>query len=94
MIFDPEKRELTALLRRLPDSGQCRVLEIGCGDGRLTRRYATHVNRILAIDPDEALTAAFRADGVDANVDLRTMAVDRLELPDASVDAVLFSWAL
>ena len=94
MIFDPEKRELTALLRRLPDSGQCRVLEIGCGDGRLTRRYATHVNRILAIDPDEALTTAFRADGVDANVDLRTMPVDRLELADASVDAVLFSWAL
>ena len=94
MIFDPERRELAALLKRLPARGRCHVVEIGCGDGRLTRRYATHVDRILAVDPDEALTAAFRADGVDANVDLRTMPVDRLELADASVDAVLFSWAL
>jgi ubiquinone/menaquinone biosynthesis C-methylase UbiE len=94
MTFDPEEHELTALLKRLPHRRGCDVVEIGCGDGRLTRRYATHVRHVLAIDPDETLTAAFRTIGVDANVDLRTIAVDRLELPDGSADVVLFSWAL
>ena len=94
MLFDPEEYELTALLKRFPDGRRCRVVEIGCGDGRLTRRYAARVDRVLAIDPDETLTASFRAGGVDPNVDLRTMAVDRLELSNESVDAVLFSWAL
>jgi len=94
MLFDPEEYELTALLKRFPDGRRCHVVEIGCGDGRLTRRYAARVDRVLAIDPDETLTASFRAGGVDANVDLRTMAVDRLELSNESVDAVLFSWAL
>jgi 16S rRNA A1518/A1519 N6-dimethyltransferase RsmA/KsgA/DIM1 with predicted DNA glycosylase/AP lyase activity len=94
MMFDPEQHELAALLSRLPDPARCGVLEIGCGDGRLTRRYAARVDRILAVDPDHALTAAFHAGGVGVNVDLRTMSVDRLDLADASVDAVLFSWAL
>jgi ubiquinone/menaquinone biosynthesis C-methylase UbiE len=94
MTFDPEGHELTALLKRLPHPRGCEVVEIGCGDGRLTRRYAAHVGRILAIDPDETLTASFRAAGVDANVDLRTIAVDRLELANGSADVVLFSWAL
>jgi 16S rRNA A1518/A1519 N6-dimethyltransferase RsmA/KsgA/DIM1 with predicted DNA glycosylase/AP lyase activity len=94
MVIDPEQHELNALLARLPPRGLRRVVEIGCGDGRLTRRYAAHVDRILAIDPDEALTATYRAAGVEPNVDLMTMPVDRLDLPDASVDVVLFSWAL
>jgi 16S rRNA A1518/A1519 N6-dimethyltransferase RsmA/KsgA/DIM1 with predicted DNA glycosylase/AP lyase activity len=94
MIFDPEEHELTALMKRLPHRHGCDVVEIGCGDGRLTRRYAAHVGRILAIDPDETLTASFRAGGIDANVDLRTMPVDRVELANGLADVVLFSWAL
>jgi ubiquinone/menaquinone biosynthesis C-methylase UbiE len=93
ILQDPEKHEAAALLARLPPHCR-RVVEIGCGDGRLTRRYAAHVESVLAIDPDEASTAAFRSGGMEPNVDLRTMTVDRLELPDSSVDVVLFSWAL
>ena len=94
MIIDPEEHELKALQARLPAVPGCRVVEIGCGDGRLTRRYSTRVGSVLAIDPDEILVAAFRAGGIDGNVDVRAISVDRLELPDASVDAVLFSWSL
>jgi 16S rRNA A1518/A1519 N6-dimethyltransferase RsmA/KsgA/DIM1 with predicted DNA glycosylase/AP lyase activity len=94
VLIDPENHELTALVARLPDPRRCRVVEIGCGDGRLTHRYAARVESVLAFDPDAVLTASFRAAGVDSNVDLRTMSVDRLELPAASVDVVLFSWAL
>lgn len=94
MLIDPEGYELAALTARLPAVPHCRVLEIGCGDGRLTRRYCARVESVLAIDPDEGLIAAFQAGGVAANVEVRAVSVDRVDPPDASVDAVLFSWAL
>jgi SAM-dependent methyltransferase len=94
VIIDPEEHELGALLARLPAVDRCSVVEVGCGDGRLTRRYSPCVGSVLAIDPDEAAVAAFRSEGVAGHVDLRATSIDRLELPDGSVDVVLFSWAL
>jgi len=94
LIIDPEEHEVDALLARLPAVDRLAVVEVGCGDGRLTRRYSRHVGTVLAIDPDEAAVAAFRNEGVAGNVNLRATSIDRLELPDGSVDAVLFSWAL
>lgn len=94
MIIDPEGHELSALLPRLPRGEACRVVEIGCGDGRLTRRYSARVASVVAVDPDPASIAAFRAGPPLANVDIRVASFDALELPDRSVDAVLFSWAL
>jgi ubiquinone/menaquinone biosynthesis C-methylase UbiE len=94
VIIDPEEHELEALLARLPAVDGCFLVEVGCGDGRLTRRYSGHVGTVLAIDPDEAAVAAFRREGVAGNVDVRATSIDRLELPDGSVDVVLFSWAL
>lgn len=94
MIFDPEEHELSALMDGLPSVSACRVLEIGCGDGRLTRRYASRVGSVVAIDPDESSIEAFRAGGVDANVDVRAGSFDRINLPDSSVDVAIFSWSL
>jgi ubiquinone/menaquinone biosynthesis C-methylase UbiE len=94
VIIDPEERELLALMNGLPSVSACRVLEIGCGDGRLTRRYASRVGTVIAIDPDESLIRAFRDGGVDRNVDVRACSVDRVDLPEGSVDAVIFSWSL
>jgi predicted RNA methylase len=44
-----------------------RVLEVGCGDGRLTRRYADRASRVLAIDsdPEHVATACSRLSGPD-----------------------------
>lgn len=95
MIIDPEEHEVTALLERLPPVEGCRIVEIGCGDGRVTRRYyGARVGSVLAIDPDADAIAAFRAHGIPPNVEARVLAMDQLGLPEASVDAVLFSWAL
>jgi ubiquinone/menaquinone biosynthesis C-methylase UbiE len=94
MLMDPEGHELTALLARLPPVRPCRVLEIGCGDGRLTRRYSGYVSSVLAIDPDQSSIAAFTAAGVAPNVRAEARAVDALDVPDGSFDAVLFAWAL
>ena len=47
---DPENNETRALLDMANFSGQ-HVLEIGCGDGRVTWRYAAKAGRVTAIDP-------------------------------------------
>lgn len=46
---DPEENEIRSLLR-LVDLSERDVLEIGCGDGRLTWRYASQAARVVAID--------------------------------------------
>lgn len=94
MIIDPEEHEIEALLARLPAADRSAVVEVGCGDGRLTRRYSRHVGTVLAIDPDEAAVAAFRADGIPDNVAVLALPIERFVVPDASIDVVLFSWAL
>lgn len=92
MLLDPEGHEVAALAPRLPAG--CRVIEIGCGEGRVTRRYSDHVKSVVAIDPDAAAIAAFRAGGLPAHVDARAMPVDAFVPPDGSADVVLFSWSL
>jgi len=47
---DPENHETRALFDLADFSGQ-HVLEIGCGDGRLTWSYAGRAAHVTAIDP-------------------------------------------
>ena len=47
--IDPENNEPRALFDLADFNGQ-RVLEIGCGDGRLTWRYADKAGHVTAID--------------------------------------------
>ena len=49
--YDPEGRELSALFGVFDDFKGKSVLEIGCGGGRLTWRYADRAARVTAIDP-------------------------------------------
>src|SRR5256885_17172818 len=50
-VLDPEGAHL-ATLRRLADFRDQRVLELGCGDGRLTIGIAADAANVLAFDPD------------------------------------------
>ncbi|HZT77627.1 MAG TPA: methyltransferase domain-containing protein [Vicinamibacterales bacterium] len=92
IVEDPEGHELAALARVQPSFAGLRVLEIGAGDGRLTRRYAADAAAIIAIDPDEDDIAVLRDEL--PHVDARAIGVEDLVLPDASVDVVLFAWSL
>jgi len=47
---DPENNETRALLELVNFNGK-HVLEVGCGDGRLTWRYADQAAHVTAIDP-------------------------------------------
>ena len=48
---DPENNETRALLDMVDFGGQ-QVLEVGCGDGSKTIRYAEKAAHVTAIDPD------------------------------------------
>jgi 2-polyprenyl-3-methyl-5-hydroxy-6-metoxy-1,4-benzoquinol methylase len=48
--IDPENNETSALFD-LADFRDKHVLEIGCGDGRLTWRYADKAAHVTAIEP-------------------------------------------
>jgi 2-polyprenyl-3-methyl-5-hydroxy-6-metoxy-1,4-benzoquinol methylase len=47
---DPENNETGALFDMVNFSGQ-HVLEVGCGDGRVTWVYADQAAHVMAIDP-------------------------------------------
>ena len=50
--LDPEESETAALFDYAGDLAGQRVLEIGCGDGRLTWRYADQAASVIALDPN------------------------------------------
>jgi ubiquinone/menaquinone biosynthesis C-methylase UbiE len=92
IIEDPEQHERDALTAVGASFPGRRILEIGAGNGRLTRRYAAAAGAIIAIDPDADAIAELRLDL--PSVDARAGGIEDLDLPDASVDVVLFAWSL
>lgn len=73
-----------------------RILEIGCGDGRLTRELAQLADSVVAIEPDAALIADGRrllsSEGI-ANVSFRIGSAEKLQLRDR-FEVAIFSWSL
>jgi ubiquinone/menaquinone biosynthesis C-methylase UbiE len=95
-LIDPEGAELAGL-RALGSLEGARVLEVGCGDGRLTFGYAAVTGSVLAIDSRAEAVATARA-GLPADLAARVRfevgsALD-LEQPPASFDVALFSHSL
>jgi 16S rRNA A1518/A1519 N6-dimethyltransferase RsmA/KsgA/DIM1 with predicted DNA glycosylase/AP lyase activity len=88
---DPEGHEVAALEAMVSFASR-RVLEIGCGDGRLTERYAHDAASVVAIDPDADAISALAM--VLPKVDARAIGFEELRLPPASIDIVLFAWSL
>ena len=92
IVKDPEQHETRALSRMVASLSALRVLEIGCGDGRLTRRYAGQARSVIAIDPKPDAIRSL-ADELP-EVDARAIGIDQLDLPPGSVDVAIFSWSL
>jgi 2-polyprenyl-3-methyl-5-hydroxy-6-metoxy-1,4-benzoquinol methylase len=94
--IDPEEVELRAL-RPAASWRHARVLEIGCGDGRLTRRLARLGAQVIAIDPDRNAIRSARKTlpkSYARQVRYAVGTAGRLEFPARSFDIVVFAWSL
>jgi ubiquinone/menaquinone biosynthesis C-methylase UbiE len=95
-VLDPEGAHLAAL-RRLGDFRGQRVLELGCGDGRLTVGIARDAAHVLAIDPDaDAVERARRSlpAALAERVSYRVASGREIEIEPHSFDLTVFSWSL
>ena len=96
VLLDPEDTETKALHDYADFSGK-RVLEIGCGDGRLTWRYADRVAHAVAIDPKaEDIGIAIEDCPVEFRdkIEFRVARLEDLSLPVEKFDLALLSWSL
>ena len=91
---DPERTE-TKYLHKFVDFSGKRVLEVGCGDGRLTWQYAKSARFVAGIDlnADELRVAT-----IDRPTDLSVSFVraDSIQIPFAKekFDIAILAWSL
>jgi len=93
---DPENRELDALHDYVGSFAGKRVLEIGCGNGRLTFQYATEATLVHAIDPSETKIAKAREnmpDHLQVQLEFFDVGIETFIAPE-EYDTVLLSWSL
>jgi ubiquinone/menaquinone biosynthesis C-methylase UbiE len=96
VFADPEDTETKALHDYADFTGK-RVLEIGCGDGRLTWRYADRAASVVAIDPDADDIAIALEDcpaELHAKIDFRAAHLEEMDIPAEKFDLALLSWSL
>ena len=93
---DPERNEIRHL-RNAADLTDKRVLEIGCGEGRLTWKYAKWTASIVGIDLDHD---SLRVAKVDRPYDLESIVqlacADSQHLPFSKekFDIAILAWSL
>lgn len=93
---DPEQNE-TNYLRQFVDVTGKRVLEVGCGEGRLTWRYAAASLSTVGIDPD---TDALRVATYDRPVDLANKVhfvsakAEYIPFHKETFDIAILAWSL
>jgi ubiquinone/menaquinone biosynthesis C-methylase UbiE len=88
--------ELDALNALVDFSGK-RVIEIGCGEGRMTWLYADETAEVLGVDPDEESIADARAalpSRLADRVEFRVADAQALDVPRQRFDIAFLSWSL
>jgi ubiquinone/menaquinone biosynthesis C-methylase UbiE len=93
---DRDGREAVAIAA-LADLDGKQVLEVGCGDGRLTAFAAEHAAQVYAFDPDPASVAKAHDSLRRELSDRVTFAVhdaQALDLPRRRFDIALCGWSL
>ena len=95
-VVDAEGAHVAAI-QRATDIRNRRILEVGCGEGRLTWGMAPVAASVLAFDPDAAYVATARAfcpEELQEKVRFEVARAEEIEVPAQSVDLVFFSWSL
>lgn len=91
MINDKEHLTVEKILTFADFESQA-VLEVGCGNGRITQGLIGKAESLIAIDPNtDAIANAIKR---TPNVDFRIGSGENLEFNDASFDIVVFTLSL
>jgi 2-polyprenyl-3-methyl-5-hydroxy-6-metoxy-1,4-benzoquinol methylase len=96
VALDPEEAETRAIHNLIDFMGRD-VLEVGCGDGRLTRRFASGARSVLGVDLDAesiALASAQSPESLRSAVTFQVADITTLELPAVAFDVAVLSWSL
>ena len=94
--IDPEQNEVRAL-KRVTNWRRERVVEIGCGDGRLTLRLARLGAFVHAIDPDAKLIRTARTKlprRFAKRIRYHVGQAEHLNNANESFDLAVFAWSL
>ena len=96
MERDPEEVE-TRTLYEYAELAGTRVLEIGCGEGRLIWRYATTADQVVGLDPDAVRLAGAVRDWpptLRSRVRLVRGQAEALPFAAARFERVILGWSL
>jgi len=98
IVKDPEENE-KSILHALVDFSDRRVLEVGCGAGRLTWRYADQAAHVTGIDPSAEELEKARLDlpaRLAGRVDFIPAAITDFahSHTGAKFDLAIFAWSL
>ena len=95
-VVDPEGAHLAAL-RRLGDFRSRRIIELGCGEGRLTVGIAAGAASVLAFDPDADRVEQAReslSEELALRVTYEVASGKAIEIEPGAFDLAVFSWSL
>ncbi|HSL46633.1 MAG TPA: class I SAM-dependent methyltransferase [Anaerolineales bacterium] len=93
---DPERNE-SKYLHQFVDFNNKRVLEIGCGEGRMTWQYARATQRTIGVDPDRDSLRIAQVDRPhDLENKIRFTCADSEYLPftKEAFDIAVLAWSL
>lgn len=93
---DPESLEKKTL-HRLVDFQDKHVLEIGCGEGRLTWKYAAASSLTIGFDPDHSALRIARADcptNLHKHVHFADAGASHIPFSKETFDIAILAWSL
>ncbi|MBV6394429.1 MAG: hypothetical protein KPEEDBHJ_03685 [Anaerolineales bacterium] len=91
---DPENNEGKTLLR-FARFENARILEVGCGEGRLTRRYARASSLTIGLDPDHSALRVARADSPHpGNIHFAGASASNIPFRKETFDIAILAWSL
>lgn len=93
---DPENLEGKTLRRLLDVSGR-RILEVGCGEGRLTFKYTPASSLTIGFDPDHSALRIARADcppDLNRHVHFTQSNAAHIPFSKETFDIAILAWSL
>ena len=93
---DADRNEIK-YLRKFVDLKDKRVLEIGCGEGRLTWQYAQETRLVIAVDLDRDSLRVARVDrplDLENKIQLACVNSEYLPFSKEKFDIAILAWSL